>query len=93
MYFPPWQLAKFMVWLENQLMTDVPVVMLCDLLFRFQNRSGYRLFLSLSLLAYTLCLLYDFFRLKCPQCKKRLPSRQVAAMKTFCCPHCGCQQF
>lgn len=93
MYLSPWQLAKFMVWLENELTTAVPVVLLCDFLFWFQNRSGYRLFLSASLLAYTICLIYDFCRLKCPQCKKRVSSGQIAAMKTFRCPHCGCQKF
>ena len=38
MYLSAWQLAKFTVWLERQLTTTVPVVMLCDFLFWFQNR-------------------------------------------------------
>ncbi len=38
MYLSPWQLAKFTVWLERQLTTAVPVVMLYDFLFWFQNR-------------------------------------------------------
>ena len=38
MYLSPWQLAKFTVWLERQLTTTVPVVMLYDFLFWFQNR-------------------------------------------------------
>ena len=40
MYLSPWQLAKFMVWLENELATTVPVVMLCDFFFCFQNRCA-----------------------------------------------------
>ena len=93
MCFSSWQLAKFTVWLEHKLMAAIPEVMLCDFFFCFQNRRGYRFFLSLSLFLYTVCLLYDFFSLKCPQCKKRLQSREIAAMKTFCCPRCGCQRF
>lgn len=69
MRFSSWQLAKFMVWLECQLTTAVSIVLLCDFLFWLQNRSSYRFFLSVSLWAYTLCLIYDFCRLKCPNAK------------------------
>ncbi len=38
MYLSLWQLAKFMVWLGNELTTAVPIILLCDFLFWFQNR-------------------------------------------------------
>lgn len=69
MRFSSWQLAKFMVWMEHKLTAAVSEAMLCDFFFWFQNRSGYRFFLSASLLAYTICLIYDFCRLKCPNAK------------------------
>ncbi len=69
MRFSSWQLAKFMVWMEHKLTTAVSIVLLCDFLFWLQNRSSYRFFLSVSLWAYTLCLIYDFCRLKCPNAK------------------------